>query len=626
MNEEKNYNSWDVWSSVLDRMRELWRPLILVHLAYLGLGVILLSPLVGLIVQLPFLVSGRPALADQDILYFFLSPTGLICLILITGIIIAVVATEQASMLAVAAAARGGHRISVFKSISFARKRIVQILVLSVILAGRVLALVAPFLAAGAFIAWLLITRYDINYYLTERPPAFWAVVAASCVLITVMAAILSRKVISWSLTFPLVVLVGLTPWQSFAESARSVAGAGWVIFRIFAIWLLAAISLSTLVLASIETLGSWIVPIFMDSLGPLAMVLGGLLIVWFFANTIVTALTSMSFALLLVELADRHKIDLSLEPSGAVTRDGATGEFKMTPAMLTLMLGGALVASLIAGSLLLDNMRIDDDVLVIAHRGAAGKAPENTLASVRQAITDGADWIEIDVQETADGEVVVFHDSDFMKLSGVDLKIWNATVADLAKIDVGSWFDAKFSSERVPTLRAVLDEARGKVKVVIELKYYGHDQMLEERVVQIVERANMVPEIAAMSLKYEGVQKLQAMRPAWSVGLLVAKGLGDLTKLDANFLAVHANMAGSTFIRRTHRAGKRVLVWTVNDTISMSRLISLGVDGVITDEPALARRVLADRIDLSPVERLLVHVAALFDLPAPRAYRDDSP
>jgi glycerophosphoryl diester phosphodiesterase len=149
---------------------------------------------------------------------------------------------------------------------------------------------------------------------------------------------------------------------------------------------------------------------------------------------------------------------------------------------------------------------------------------------------------------------------------------------------------------------------------------------MLEERVVQIVERANMVPEIAAMSLKYEGVQKLQAMRPAWSVGLLVAKGLGDLTKLDADFLAVHANMAGSSFIRRAHRAGKRVLVWTVNDTISMSRLISLGVDGVITDEPALARRVLADRIDLSPVERLLVHVAALFDLPAPRAYRDDSP
>ena len=72
---------------------------------------------------------------------------------------------------------------------------------------------------------------------------------------------------------------------------------------------------------------------------------------------------------------------------------------------------------------------------MVIAHRGAAGKAPENTMASIRQAIEDGTDWIEIDVQETADGKVVVIHDSDFMKLAGVNMKVWDGTLHELKAI-----------------------------------------------------------------------------------------------------------------------------------------------------------------------------------------------
>jgi glycerophosphoryl diester phosphodiesterase len=334
-----------------------------------------------------------------------------------------------------------------------------------------------------------------------------------------------------------------------------------------------------------------------------------------------------MTLALILVDLADRHKIELSYESSKMVAHEGPMGNFKMTPVSLGLILGGGLIASLITGSMLMDNIRTNDNVMIIAHRGASGAAPENTLASIRQAIKDGADWIEIDVQETADGEVVVFHDGDFMRQSNVNLKIWDATVTDIAEIDIGSWFDAKFSSERTPTLRAVLDEARDKAKVLIELKYYGHDKKLEERVVQIVENAKMTPEIAVMSLKYDGVRKLRALRPNWEAGVLIAKSLGSPTKLDAEFLAVHVNMATGAFIRSTHQADKQLMVWTVNDAISMSRLISLGVDGVITDEPALARRVLAEREDMNAAERLLLHVVALFDLPTPRSQSgDDSP
>jgi glycerophosphoryl diester phosphodiesterase len=278
-------------------------------------------------------------------------------------------------------------------------------------------------------------------------------------------------------------------------------------------------------------------------------------------------------------------------------------------------------------GYWLLQGMQVQDEATVIAHRGAAGAAPENTLASVRRANADGTDWVEIDVQETADGEVVVIHDSDFMKLAGNPLKVWEGTLAQVQDIDIGSWFAPEYSSERVPTLREVLAEVAGKSHLVIELKYYGHDQQLEQRVVDIVEQAGMVDDVAIMSLKYEGIQKIRKLRSDWTIGLLAVKALGNLTRLDVDFLAVNTGMATPGFVRRAQESGKQVWVWTINEAVTMSRVMSLGVNGIITDEPALAREVIEQRAELGSVERLLVHTAVLFGRPVPvRDYRDESP
>ena len=154
--------------------------------------------------------------------------------------------------------------------------------------------------------------------------------------------------------------------------------------------------------------------------------------------------------------------------------------------------------------------MRLDDDVEITAHRGGAAKAPENTLAAIQQAIEDQTDWVEIDVQESRDGVVIVAHDSDLKKVSGFDAKIWEATADELRAIDIGSYFGPAFSSERVPTLAEVLDACRGRVRVNIELKYYGHDQNLEQKVVDLVEEHEMVDDVVIMSLNADGVRKFK--------------------------------------------------------------------------------------------------------------------
>jgi len=594
------------------------------HLAYTVLGVALFTPLAGILGRLLLRLSGQPALADQDIAWFLLTPFGMAALILFSALLIAILAFEQASLMTVGAGNVQGLHIGVMQALYFTARRAGSIFSFTIRLVTRVLVITLPFLAAGGAVAWFLITDYDINYYLTEKPPVFLLTATAIGLVLLAMLLVLVRKLLAWSLALPLILFSGVSPARSFVESDNLTQGHKREILTALAIWALAALLLGGVVLGSVQLLGSRLVPLFFDSINWLVLVLGGLVVLWLLGNLLITAVTSGSFACLLVVFQKRYGPDINTSDL-ADSQQGR--QWQLTaPRLALLLIGSAAVAALV-GTWLLNGIQVQDDVVVIAHRGAAGKAPENTLTSLRQAINDGADWIEIDVQESIDGEVVVIHDSDFMKLAGVDLKVWNGTLQQMREIDIGSWFAPEFSAERVPTLTEVLVDSRGQSRVVIELKYYDHDQQLEQRVVDIIEQADMVNDVAIMSLKYDGLRKIRRLRPEWVVGLLSAKAIGNLASLDVDFLAVNMGMATPRFIRRARLAGKQVFVWTVNDPVSMSRMMSLGVNGIITDEPEMARNVLADRSGLSSVERLLVHTAVLFGRPVPpRIYRDESP
>ncbi|MFO0260632.1 MAG: glycerophosphodiester phosphodiesterase, partial [Planctomycetota bacterium] len=114
------------------------------------------------------------------------------------------------------------------------------------------------------------------------------------------------------------------------------------------------------------------------------------------------------------------------------------------------------------AGLWLLLGLNSREDALVFAHRGAAGLRPENSLAAFELACVDRADFVELDVQESADGEVIVFHDSDYMKIAGINLKAWNATQPELAEIDIGSRFSSDYRDQRTPLLRDALRLCKG--------------------------------------------------------------------------------------------------------------------------------------------------------------------
>ncbi len=319
----------------------------------------------------------------------------------------------------------------------------------------------------------------------------------------------------------------------------------------------------------------------------------------WGLAALLVAAISMSALAEILLE-----RFDALPDPSSFQEASGRQRN-------LLRLAGLAVIAfatfGMVSGTLLAPALADRDPALVIAHRGAAGTHPENTMAAIHAAVEAGADWVEIDVQETADGTVVVFHDSDFMKLATNPLKIWDATDTDLQDIDIGSWYDPAYADQRVPTLAEALEAVRDRSKLLIELKYYGHDQKLEERTIDIVEAAGMADQVATMSLKYPAVEKMKSLRPDWQSGVLAATAIGDLSGLEGDFIAINATMASSRLIRRAHEQNKKLLVWTINDPLDMSAMISLGVDGLITDHPELAREVIASRETLTPAERIFL-------------------
>ena len=608
---------------VLDNRRQI----LFAHLVYSGFGIIVLFPLVGLVSRLLLSLSGSSVLTDQDILYFALTVPGAVSFILIAILFVFIAVFEQACLMTIADAVQGNRQMTVLGALQRNLGQAPMIFAFSFRLVVRLVLLILPFIASAAVVGLALLTEYDINFYLNERPSEFWWAAILIAALLSILLLILVHKLLDWSMSLPLVLFTDVLPARCFHHSTQLMRTNRRYLLVTMLVWAAAVLLMSTLLAIVVRVFGTLLLFFVGDSMQLLVLVLGAVVAFAFIASLFVTAVTSGGFAFVIVDFFTRLDPDPFATQSKPIDQKPLPVKGKLSWKQLAGLLIVSVGVAGLSGVWLLNGIQINDNIAVIAHRGAAGSAPENTLAAVRQAIKDGADWIEIDVQETTDGEVIVIHDSDFMKLAGVNLKVWDGTLEEIRAIDVGSWFGTEFADERVPTLAEVLKEVHGRCRVIIELKYYGHDQQLEQRVVDIVEQAGMVDDVKIMSLSYVGIQKIRALRPDWTIGLLAAQAAGDLARLDVDFLAVNQSIAKAPLIRAADAAGKQVFVWTINDAVSMSRVMPLGVDGIITDEPRLAREVLQERAELSSAERLLLQAALLLGQPVPRAsYRDQSP
>lgn len=239
---------------------------------------------------------------------------------------------------------------------------------------------------------------------------------------------------------------------------------------------------------------------------------------------------------------------------------------------------------------------------LVIAHRGASVHAPENTIAAFRLAAELGADAVELDAKLTADGQVVVHHDRTLDRTTTGTGPLTARTLEELQHLDAGSHFNLSYAGERIPTLSEVFRAVADRLLINIELSnYVSPFDCLPEVVVKLVQDFGLEKKVLLSSFNPVGLMKTRKLAPEIQLGLLVAamepRWLRAFFSMLTPHEAIHPSkeLISEEMIEGQHQQGHWVNVWTVNELENIKRLVHLGVEGVITDVPDLARKVVKE-------------------------------
>ncbi len=601
-----------------------WKTLLVTDLLFKLIAYVLFFPAVGILFRLFVLASGRSLLVDADIARFFLGPFGWVCMIVVGGAVVAVYALEHAVLLCICLARDRRVPAPATAALRFVLPKCGPVMQLTGRVVGRLLIRLLPFLAAGGLVYWWLLTEKDINFYLQIQPWEFWLATALLAVLVAAAGVVAIGRLLDWAIAVPILLLENRSPVDSLGESEARLLGRKTGLAKGITAWLAVHAITQWAASFAIVWMSYQVAPWVVDSFFSFVALTGGLVLTVTVVNYLVQWFAGVTLASGLALLYRDVSVDGSWQPPSVRWLDRLI-ESRWNPVRVIAGLALAVVISTAVAMTAVESVRWDDQVQIVAHRGGGALGPENTLAAIEASIAAGADWIEIDVQESRDGVVVVVHDSDLAKVSGKPIKIWETTAKSLRSVDIGSYFGEAFADQRVPTLDEVLGLCKDRVKVNIELKYYGHNQELERKVAESVDRFGMASDVVVMSLKLAGAQRMKELRPEWQVGLLTAVAMGDLTRLDVDFLAVNHKLATHRLIARAHAREKWVAAWTVNQPAQVSELAGRDLDQIITDDPAMAHAVLRWRAELSPLERLAIELAHYLRIQPHALYQRDS-
>ena len=236
---------------------------------------------------------------------------------------------------------------------------------------------------------------------------------------------------------------------------------------------------------------------------------------------------------------------------------------------------------------------------LVIAHRGASMYAPENTIAAFELAVEMGADAIELDAMLTADGTPVVIHDQSLERTTNGSGSVATKAVAEIKLLDAGSMFDASFTDEKIPTLEEVFYAVGEKILINVELKNYASPfDRLPEIVVALVMKKGLSDRVLLSSFNPIALMKARRTSEKIRRAALIGGGpkiVRGIIEVFMDYFALHpeVSLVNQGVVDKHHAAGHKVNAWTVNEESVMMKLLSIGVDGLITDRPDIAKKVI---------------------------------
>ena len=250
----------------------------------------------------------------------------------------------------------------------------------------------------------------------------------------------------------------------------------------------------------------------------------------------------------------------------------------------------------------------LNSTFLIIGHRGFRAKYPENTLSGFKAAILSGVSMIELDVQLSSDGHLVVIHDDDVDRTTNGKGPVTSHTLAELKKLDAGTWFDARFKNEPIPTLEEVLDIVGDKSLINIEIKVKPNQRVevlgnIEKITLALIRRKNIEKQVLVSSFNKKILESIRQTNPTVALGVLTEFGEEtDIITLCKSLNAVSWHPYYLALepekVALMHQHGIKVIPYTVNSREDIKQLSEMGADGVFTDDPVAARTLTARKIN----------------------------
>lgn len=223
----------------------------------------------------------------------------------------------------------------------------------------------------------------------------------------------------------------------------------------------------------------------------------------------------------------------------------------------------------------------------IVAHRAGAAFAPENTIAALENTIKDKVGLAEIDVQQTRDGVLIVMHDSNFKRTAGLKQKVWDTDYKTVQTLEAGSHFSSAFAGEKIPTLKELLLAAKGRIDLMIELKATGHEEKLVEKTVEEIKAAGMSGQCTVASMDLALLKQSKELAPEIDTVYITTYLKPDFSELDyVDGYSVETSFLSARIVAEAHSRGKKVYGWTANTERNMKKILRLGTDGLVTDNP----------------------------------------
>lgn len=586
---------------VWEALRYHQRPLLAYHVFFSLLALFALSPLSAWLLAALVNLSGYAMVSNLDLTRFLLTPSGLGWLLLSLISLALLLFFQAAGTMLIAARDKDDRFHTATNALWQVSKRFPQLIKLAAIQVVTHVLLATPTLLLLIGLFYWLLGGYDIYYVINAYPPELFYFLPLALILLTALVLGNGLLYISWSLALPAMLLDGLAPRAALNTSWQLVRGSRFRVARVIGSVALLAFILPVAFTILFDAAGARLVSLLPGPAMIQVIAMGMLIVMYVLLLVALSFIATIANSLVLLKIYYRccgHPLTVldELEPR-------ATAPFAWAfEAVLIVLAMGQLVW-------VAHSFDEREQVKIAAHRGASWDAPENSLAAIEKAIVQGSDYIELDVQQTSDGTLVLLHDRDLLRVAGDPRTIWNISYEELTTLDAGSWFAPDFAGQRVPTLAEAVAFIDGRAGLYLEVKTAAAMPTLVEDTVRELQRLDVIENTIIAALSPRVLDQVRELEPRLRTSLLVHTAIGVLPAHRYDALSLRDALITADQVRAARRGDYELHVWTVNNRRDMHRYIDMGVDTIITDVPALLREVIDERAELSTAERLLLRM-----------------